>query len=159
MTAKHDDTTTLVEAVRSLTDRAEISELIDRYITAFDVLTERPRDDAWYRNIFTDDVRLTFPVGSHRGITGLAEFQRTAKAKWARTHHLTSNYVIDVDGDRATVRAHLLATHVYAGDAPQGRLSVGSHADAAAIRTQAGWRLRELTFGLVWSAAEVSPPR
>jgi hypothetical protein len=49
----------LARLVRSLSDRADISELIDRYITAFDLLTEEPRDDEWYRSVFTEDGKLT----------------------------------------------------------------------------------------------------
>jgi hypothetical protein len=140
---------TLARTVRSLADRAEISELIDRYITAFDQLIAVPRDDDWYRSVFTSDLRLTFPIGGHSGIDGVAEFNRAARAKWARTHHLSANHLVSLDGDRATVRAHLLVTHVPADD-EAARLSTGSHFDAAAVRTPDGWRMRELIFHLVW---------
>lgn len=146
----------LVRAVRSLSDRADVSELIDRYITAFDLLAEEPRDDEWYRSVFTEDVRLIFPIGGHVGIDGLAEFNRAARAKWARTHHLSANHLVTLDGDRARVRAHLLVTHVPDLDGPPRHLSTGSHFDATAVRTPAGWRLAELVFTLVWISGE--PP-
>jgi len=146
----------LARLVRSLSDRADISQLIDRYITAFDLLTEEPRDDEWYRSVFTEDVRLVFPIGGHTGIDGLAEFNRAARAKWARTHHLSANHLVTLDGDRATVRAHLLVTHVPDIDGAAHHLSTGSHFDAAAVRTPAGWRLAKMVFTLVWISGE--PP-
>lgn len=144
-------TADLVRLVRELDDRARLSELIDRYLIAFDQLAELPRDDEWFRGIFTHDLKLVFPIGGHEGIAGVGEFHRAARARWARTHHLSANHLVTLDNDRATVRAHLLVTHVPEGDKPVN-FSTGSHFDAAAIRTGAGWRLRELTFHLVWSA-------
>jgi hypothetical protein len=146
----------LVRLVRSLSDRADISELIDRYFTAFDRLTDEARDDEWYRSVFTEDLRLVFPVGGHTGIDGVAEFNRAARAKWVRTHHLSANHLVTLDGDRATVRAHLLVTHVPGPDGAAHHLSTGSHFDAIAVRTQAGWRLGKLVFTLVWISGE--PP-
>jgi SnoaL-like domain len=146
----------LARLVRSLSDRVDISELIDRYITAFDLLTDEPRDDEWYLSVFTEDIRLVFPVGGHTGIDGLAEFNRAARAKWARTHHLSANHLVTLDGDRATVRAHLLVTHVPDIDETGHHLSTGSHFDATAVRTPAGWRLREIVFTLVWISGQ--PP-
>jgi hypothetical protein len=146
----------LARLVRSLSDRADISQLIDRYITAFDLLAEEPHDDEWYRSVFTDDVLLVFPIGGHSGIDGLAEFNRAARAKWARTHHLSANHLVTLGGDRATVRAHLLVTHVPDIDGTAPHLSTGSHFDATAVRTPAGWRLAEMVFTLVWISGE--PP-
>jgi hypothetical protein len=146
----------LARLVRSLSDRADISDLIDRYITAFDRLTDEPRDEQWYRSVFTEDIRLVFPVGGHAGIDGLAEFNRAARAKWARTHHLTANHLVTLDGDRATVRAHLLVTHVPDAGGTAHQLSTGSHFDVTAVRTPAGWRLAEVVFTLVWISGE--PP-
>lgn len=142
------------DALRRLLDRAEIGELLDRYVIAFDALTEEPLGDEWYRGVFTDDLVLTFPVGDHKGIEGLAEFQRAAKAKWARTHHMVSNHLIGLHGDEATVQARLLATHVHRGDTPRGHFTMGGRVQGTAVRTPVGWRLRQLAFGLVWRSGE-----
>lgn len=93
------------------------------------------------------------PARKHgnRGIDGVAEFNRSARAKWARTHHLSANHLVSLDGDRATVRGHLLVTHV-GGDDQASRLSTGSRFDAAAVRAPDGWRIRELVFHLVWTS-------
>lgn len=136
----------------ALSDRAGVSELLDRYLAGFDTLPDQPLDDAWYRRLFTEDLRLTFPVGGHQGIAGLGEFQLAAKANWARTQHVSSNHVVDLDGDRAALRAQLLVTHVHFGEPPQPHFSAGSRIEAQAVRTHAGWRLHELTVRLIWTA-------
>jgi hypothetical protein len=147
--------------VSALSDRAEISELLDRYLTDFDTLLTQPfdhvpRDDAWYRRLFTEDLRLTFPVGGHQGIAGLAEFQLAAKANWARTQHISSNHVVDLDGDKAALRAQLLVTHVHPVELSRPHFTAGSRIQALAVRAQEGWRLDELTISLIWTSG--APP-
>lgn len=155
MTTSTDQDPALLGALRGLTDRAEIGELLDRYLLDFDILLDQPRDDDRYRRIFTEDLRLTFPVGGHRGVAGLAAFQRTAKSQWARTQHLSTNHVIDLDPDhdpdRARLRARLLVAHVHPDGGPPEPFTAGSHIDAQAVRTEQGWRLRELTIHLIWT--------
>ncbi|PSJ25308.1 nuclear transport factor 2 family protein [Streptosporangium nondiastaticum] len=144
--------------LRSLADRVEIRELFDRYVAALDTVDEESYDDAWFRTVFTDDVRLVFPVGDHRGVTGLCAFQRTAKARWARTHHIGANCVVDVTGDRAAVRSHQLATHSHRDDPrTTEHLSVGGHYTAEAVRTDAGWRFSRMEFHPVWLAGPRHP--
>lgn len=146
----------------ALLDRAEISELIDRYVMTLDTAEHDERDDDWYRGIFTDDVRLSFPIGDQQGIAGLAEFQRRAKLAWETTLHVSGNHVIDLDGDRATARAHILGTHIARGASPFGvnsaqRFDMGGYYDIEAVRTDVGWRISALTFFLVWTAGGGTP--
>lgn len=148
-----DATAVLHDQVRLLGDRAEISQLCDRYVMHLD----RDRhDDSWLTAVFTDDAWLTFPFGEYRGLAGLAEFQDMARTNVARTHHMSANHHIEVDGDTARVRVHLVAVHVPGADEPGRHFDIGGHYEATAVRTPAGWRLRRLVFDLVW--ADGQPP-
>ncbi|MFJ1974919.1 nuclear transport factor 2 family protein [Streptomyces sp. NPDC087903] len=144
----------LREQVRILTDRAELAELIDRYVTLLDTQDEHGFDDTWTRGVFTDDCRLEFPVGRASGLDGLAAFHLEKKSRFARTHHVAATYGIHLDGDTARLRAHLVASHVHHDDGPDpgGRFDIGGYSEGEAVRTPDGWRLRRWTFHLVWSA-------
>lgn len=144
-------------ALAELLDRAEISGLLDRYLLDFDDLPDPPRDDGWYGSLFTPDLDLEFPVGGHRGLAGLARFQRAAKANWARTHHASTNHVVEVVGDRAELSAKLLVTHVHPPGSGLADLRTGSRIEARAVRTPDGWRLRALAIRLVWSRGDLPP--
>lgn len=149
------------QQLRTLLDRVELSDLIDRYVLTLDTADHRSRDVDWYRTIFTDDVRLAFPIGDHRGVSGLPEFQRHAKLQWKDTHHLSSNHVFDIEGDRAQMRAQLTATHV-AHDANNTQsasphFDIGGFYEAGAVRTAQGWRIDKLDFTVVWTAGEGKP--
>ncbi|MGP3922542.1 nuclear transport factor 2 family protein [Streptomyces sp. 8N616] len=140
----------LEEQIRKLVDRSEIAALIDRYVVLLDTQDEAGFDDSWPRSIFTENVRLSFPIGDHEGLDGVAEFHYQAKRKFDRTHHLASNYLIGLDGDRAGVRFHMLATHVHPGEGPL--FDIGGHYEGEAVRTAEGWRFQRWAFHLTWSA-------
>lgn len=138
--------------VRELGDRMEIQALIDRYVTLLDTQDEDGFDESWPATVFTDDVRLRFPIGSHRGLEGVAGFHHRAKARFDRTLHTASNYAVRLDGDRARVRLHMTATHVH-GDKPTGPFfGIGGPCGGLAVRTERGWRLAEWEYDLTWAS-------
>lgn len=133
-----------------MVDRSEIADLIDRYVVLLDTQDEHGFDDTWPPAIFTEDVEMSFPVGGHKGLPGLAEFHYEAKRKFDRTHHIAANYLIDINGDQADVRFHMRATHVHKG---AGELfDIGGHYTGEAVRTVHGWRFRRWAFHWTWSA-------
>ncbi|MCG8916948.1 nuclear transport factor 2 family protein [Actinokineospora sp. PR83] len=143
-------------------DKDEISELIDRYLVTLDTAELSDRDLAWYRRIFTDDVRLVFPIGERVGTEGLAEFQRTARLAWQATHHVSANHVVDVAGDRATARVQLIGTHLDYDTTASGvehahRMDMGGYYDVTAVRTDRGWRVDYLRFVVVWLSGGGKP--
>lgn len=155
MSTTTDELATLRRQLTDLTDRQEIRDLVDRYVVTLDTHDDLACDDDWYRTIFTEDVHLEFPIGSYDRVAGLADFETAAKAKWDRTHHVSANCVVDLDGDRANVRAHFVGAHVHHPDGarpPKDHFVVGGFYEIEALRTAAGWRFRRLRFNLVWTA-------
>ncbi|MFI9720565.1 nuclear transport factor 2 family protein [Streptomyces sp. NPDC052396] len=136
--------------LQDLTDHTEITGLIDRYLRSLD---EARFDDAWARGLFTADIRISTPVGDQQGLDGLAEAERATMAKFRRTQHIGTNHLIDLDGDRATVRWNALMTHVHL-DTADGRFVVGGTFSGEVVRTDAGWRFRRLEVRAVWTQGE-----
>ncbi|MEV5376877.1 nuclear transport factor 2 family protein [Streptomyces nondiastaticus] len=144
--------------IDALTDRAAVTDLIDRYLLSLDA---RRFDDAWARRFFTPDVRITSPVGKHEGTGGLAASQAATLAKFERTQHIGTNYVLDITGDRATVHWNALMTHVHLastrearGSGPGDHFTVGGTFAGEVVRTPAGWRFRRLDIRAVWTHGE-----
>lgn len=152
-----DRVVSLVARLSELADRLELGDLVNRYVVALDRADEPGYDDSWYRTVFTEDVRFTFPIGVHRGVEGFAGFQRAAKARWARTHHLCGNEIIELDGDQARVRAHQVATHLHHGEDAGEPFVVSGYYDAHAVRTTHGWRFDELAFHVVSAVGRPLP--
>ncbi|BCJ55107.1 hypothetical protein Asp14428_65820 [Actinoplanes sp. NBRC 14428] len=122
-------------------DRAELTELMSRYADIADLkeFTELPG------RVFTDPVALDFesvagippmtmPLGEY------VDVLRGAFAPFVATHHVISGHVIELDGDSATIHAHVRAEHWLPGEGSRRWLVIGFY-DNRAVRTPAGWRL------------------
>jgi hypothetical protein len=152
--------------VRALVDRAEISDLIDRFSRDLDdyTLDGRAFDVAWVRSYFTDDAEVDYPVGTAMGAADISTLiDGRGMAPFQRTQHVTSNHIIDLDGNRADVRFNLIATHVHSeevrrtlGQEPGAHFTVGDYYEGQVVRTEAGWRFRRQSLRVTWT--EGSPP-
>ena len=129
------DTTLL----HDLNDRREITDLVSRLGLWLD---EGRFDEA--PSILTDDVAVSTPGGHAEGIERVI-----AQARRNHQHdalqHVISNVLIDLDGDRADVRANLVATFV--GSRIEQH---GERYRFEAARTRDGWRLSRVEVKPVW---------
>lgn len=99
--------------------------------------------------VFTDDVTAHPPLGSSiHGIDQLTALMRGREVAGEYTQHLTTDLPAEVDGDRAAVTANSLVHFFRDGQAPH-RTS-GLRLVGTAVRTPAGWRLRESRTVLAW---------
>jgi hypothetical protein len=126
------------------TDRDELVELLSRYAAVPDT----PDWDDLPSQVFCDELTWDFTSmgAAVRTMTREAWCDRTRRlfAGWTATHHAITNHRITVDGDRATIRAHIRAEHwvpdELAAGGPNCWLVVGYYDDVA-VRTPEGWRL------------------
>jgi hypothetical protein len=134
--------------MNALMDRADLIELHGRYADIADLkeFAELPG------RVFTDPLTLDF--GSVADIPPMTmplgdyiEILRTAFAPYTATHHAITGHVIEIDGDSATIHAHVRAEHwipdELAGGGPHHWLVVGFY-DNEAVRTADGWRLNRV---------------
>ncbi|MBH0776677.1 nuclear transport factor 2 family protein [Nocardia bovistercoris] len=121
--------------MRDLADRAELAELVARHSLWID------EGFADTDRLFTDDVVVTSLRGHAQGIDALVALARKGHDAYERTLHSKSNIVIEIDGDRATVRAHDVAVFVI--DAESEAVAAGIHRYQAR-RTAEGWRFERL---------------
>ncbi len=136
------------------TTKAEITELLDRYLRSLD---ERRFDEHWAREFFADDVRAEFPIGTVDGIGAMAAPTRTGVLKFDRTQHVGLNYLVDpaADGISATVGWNQLNHHVHPSG---GEMFVsGTWCEADLVCTDIGWRISRMTMHVVWTTGR--PPQ
>ena len=129
----------------SAADRADLVELLGRYADVADL----KEFDALPSLVFTDPVTLDFEsvAGVPPMTTPLRDYVEILRASFApfvATHHVITGHVIEIDGDRATIHAHVRAEHwisdEVAASGPHRWLVVGFY-DNEAVRTAGGWRL------------------
>jgi SnoaL-like domain len=130
------DTTLL----HDLTDRREITDLVSRLGLWLD---EGRFDEA--PSILTPDVAVSTPGGQAQGIERVIA-QARRNHQHAHLQHVITNVLIDLDGERAAVRANLVVT--FADDAISSQQ--GERYRFEALRTPAGWRLSRVEVESVW---------
>ena len=125
-------------------DRDELVELMSRYATMPDTRDwdELPRS-VLCSEFTADFSALGTPATTVSRDAWCARSKR-AFAGWTATHHAITNHRIVIDGDQATIRAHVRVEHWAPPDVAAGGpncwLVVGFY-DNVATRTVDGWRL------------------
>lgn len=131
--------------MNALSDRADLIELLGRYADIADLkdFAELPK------LVFTDPLTIDFesvagmpPMTVPLGV--YVENVRAAFAPFLATHHAITGHVVDIDGDSATIHAHVRAEHWLPDELTDGgpnRWLVVGFYDNEAVRTPDGWRL------------------
>ncbi|MET9400457.1 nuclear transport factor 2 family protein [Kitasatospora sp. NPDC002965] len=128
-----------------IADRIEIADLFSRFARLLD---EKRWEEA--DTVFTADVTGRSPrSGAIHGLDGLVGFMRQAEVEGEHTQHVTTDLLVDVDGDRAAATANSLVYFYRSGRPPH--LSSGLRLACTAARTPAGWRLREVRTAVAWT--------
>jgi ketosteroid isomerase-like protein len=127
-----------------IADRIEIADLITRFARLLD---EGRWEDAG--TVYTDDVAVHSPRGGElRGIDKVVGYMRQAEVEGEHTQHITTDLLVNVNGDQAAASANSLVYFYRDGQAPH--LTSGLRLAYTAVRTPAGWRFREARIVLAW---------
>ena len=144
----------------SVEDRFEIMELLAHYATIAD---EKHFDGVF--DVFTDPVRWDFESLGAGPATMMTHAEIRAWllpgfTGFVATHHAITNHRIAIDGDHATIRAHLHAEHwidpAEAAGGPTCWLATG-FCDDDAVRTPHGWRISSVRLMTHSDGIEIVP--
>jgi hypothetical protein len=130
--------------LQELSDRAALEDLTSRLSYAQD-----DRDFATFRALFTDVILLEMFGVPQSEVTA---DDLTAKAaatipKWAYSQHWATNVLVELDGDRATVRSNG-TTYVHAPTEPGvvDYCITREYINLGCIRTDEGWLIDRVTI-------------
>jgi hypothetical protein len=119
-------------------DKAQISDVLIRYATGID-----SKDWVLFRSCWADEVDVDYAeVGKFTDPDAFTELMEQLHGSMGQTYHRLSNFVIDVDGDRAAVRSYVHAVLMLTPDDQDNWIDVVGHYQDVFVRTPAGWRIQ-----------------
>jgi ketosteroid isomerase-like protein len=125
-------------------DKEQITEVLTRYATGID-----SKDWALLRTCWTEDVEVDYgEVGQYSGADAITGLMETLHNAMGPTYHRLTNFVIAVDGDRATARSYVHAVLQAIPDDAASWVEALGHYDDELVRTPDGWRISRRTTGI-----------
>lgn len=141
---------TSADHVRRLIDRQAVVDRIIEFAFALDA-----KDFERYASLYDEDGVIVTPRSRHAGRAGLADFVRADLGKYHSTQHVSAGHIVTIDGDRATARSSLLATHAWS-DQPDDHWSVGGWYDLELRRVDEVWLFTSVTINRSWVSGRVT---
>ncbi len=138
-------------------DRTEIADALYRYAAGLDLGDADVLASSFAEDIIFDftpaanKAEVEFPVLSSRGVVVKSLIATLGPLD---TSHSVSNIQTTVDGDSATLKAHILAQHFLPGQGPRPDCTkhalVMNRCNADLVRDGDTWRISRLTIDNVW---------
>jgi 3-phenylpropionate/cinnamic acid dioxygenase small subunit len=150
-TSSLDDASRVERQLAELTDRNEIIDLVYRLGA---VLDDRRFDEM--RSLLVEDATVRTPGGAAEGREALIAQARRNHLPDEPTQHVITNPLVELDGDRAKVRANLVVNFAApaGGDeslpAAPRKYALGETYHFDVVRTSAGWRFANVETEPVW---------
>jgi SnoaL-like domain len=120
-------------------DKEQIAEVLIRYATGID-----SKDWPLLRSCWTDEIDVDYQqLGHFTSADALTDVMRQLHENMGPTYHRLSNFVISVDGDRATVRSYVHAVLMLEPDDSTNWVDALGHYDDVFVRTDDGWRISQ----------------
>jgi hypothetical protein len=148
MIGADDDMVQLRAQVQELTDRQDLCDLVNRLGMTLD---EQRMEDLG--DVYTEDV-VFGETAEQRGLDALIRSGRDAHGVFEVTQHIITNVLIELDGDRASIRANLIAAAVPRAEEPSVHFDLGGVYRFDAVRTAVGWRLCGFSVEPVWTLGD-----
>lgn len=136
-----------------LIDKSEITNVVNSYFQALD---DKNFDADHFATIFTSDAKIVRPNGAT--MTGPVEVSKSHTQSFTRfegSQHILTNHNIAITDEKATLRANLVAMHLWEGakhDAnnPDNFFIAGGVINADLVKSQGQWKISNITNNSVW---------
>lgn len=143
------------DKITELVNKSEILDVVSSYFRALD---EKHFDREHFATILTTDAQMTRPNGV--SLTGPDEISASHAQSFSRfesSQHLLTVPDISITGRTATVRANLVAMHMWQGSRTNANNTdnffvAGGVIDATLQQTDGKWNISSLSNTVVWRA-------
>jgi hypothetical protein len=141
--------------ITELIDRAAVTSVVNSYFRALD---EKNLKAQHFASIFTAEAKVTRPNGASLiGPTEISESHEKSFARFEGSQHLLTGHDISIHGNEATVRANLVAMHMWQGaktnaNNPENFFIAGGIIHSELVQTDGQWTISQLRNDVIWRA-------
>jgi hypothetical protein len=145
------------EQLQGIIERTQISDLLTRYFAAVD---DKRIDIHIIKATFTSDAKIIRPDGSEMaGQENILDGHKKSFARFKATHHVITNFIVDINNNMAVLRSNVIANHMWADNEDDPSLNnkyflADGVFSARAIKVDNQWRINELKNDVVWRAGD-----
>ena len=138
-----------------LINKSEVARVVQSYFRALD---EKHFDAQHFASIFTAEAKVTRPGGgSLIGPTEISASHEKSFARFEGSQHLLAGPDISIPGNTATVRANLVAMHMWQGSKasannPENFFIAGGVIHSELVQTDGQWKISQISNDVVWRA-------
>ena len=141
--------------ITELIHKSEVTSVVQSYFRALD---EKNLDPRHFASIFTADARMTRPNGA--SLIGPKEICASHEKSFARfegSQHLLTGHDISIHGNKATVRANVVAMHMWQGSKtsannPENFFIAGGVIHSELVQADGQWKISQIRNDVVWRA-------
>ena len=141
--------------IAELINKSQVTGVVHSYFRALD---EKNIDAQYFASIFTPEAKVTRPNGA--SLIGPNEISASHEKSFARfegSQHLLTGPDISIHGNKATVRANLVAMHMWQGSKtsaskPENFFVAGGVINVELVQTDGQWKISQIRTDVVWRA-------
>ena len=148
---------TAEEKLKEIVEKTQITDLLIRYLASVD---EKCIDIEIVRATFTSDAKIIRPDDAEIvGQENILDGHLKSFARFKATHHVTTNFIVNINNDSATLRSNLIANHLWADNENNPSLNnkyflANGITLAKAIKVDNNWRINELRTIIIWRTGD-----
>jgi len=148
---------TMEEQLEEIIERTQIADLLTRYFAAVD---DKRLDLDIVEATFTSDAKIIRPDGSEIvGKENILDGHKKSFARFKATHHVITNFIVDINNNMAVLRSNIIANHIWADNEDSPALNnkyflADGVFSARAIKVNNQWRISELMNNVVWRTGD-----
>jgi 3-phenylpropionate/cinnamic acid dioxygenase small subunit len=137
-------------ALQAIIDRQAIVDTIVRYAATLDAKDWAGAETCFAAEVETDygDLRGTGParIAAH----AFVDLRRQALER-LKTHHMTTNHLVTLDGDRATCQSAMLIHRLDPSRETDNTFDTLAHYTHTLARTAGGWQVTRVRQSVAWN--------
>jgi hypothetical protein len=148
---------TTEEQLKEIVEKMQITDLLVRYFAAVD---DKCIDIEIVKATFASDGKIIRPDDSEIvGQENILHSHVNSFARFKATHHVMTNFIVNINNDIGTLRSNIIANHLWADNENNPSLN-NKHflaegvLSAKAIKVDNHWRISELKNRVIWRTGD-----